>query len=80
MPVIIREISGRILAGEVASIYNEGSMIKVRKVSLIEVVGLKHGLEPIYAFKPKSIRNAFIKVEDIVYWENLPTYLKLSED
>jgi len=80
VPVIIKEISGRILAGEIASIYENGSMIKLEKVSLIEVVGLRHGLEPIYAYKTKSIKYAFIRVEDIVHWENLPSYLKLKED
>jgi len=80
VPVIIKEISGRILAGEIASIYENGSMIKLEKVSLIEVVGLGHGLEPIYGYKTKSIKYAFIRVEDIVHWENLPSYLKLKED
>lgn len=78
-PVLIKEISGRVLAGEIASIYNEGTMIKLEKVSLLEVVGLKHGLEPIYAFKKNPIRYAFIKAEDIVEWESLPSYLKLKE-
>jgi hypothetical protein len=47
VPVIIKEISGRILAGEITSIYDNGSMIKVEKVSLLEVVGFKQGLEPL---------------------------------
>jgi len=80
VPVIIKEISGRILAGEIASIYENDTMIKLEKVSLIEVVGLRHGLEPIYGFKTKSIKYAFIRVEDIVHWENLPSDLKLKED
>jgi len=76
VPVLIKEISGRILAGEIASIYENGSMIKLEKVALLEVVGLGHGLEPIYAYKTKSVKYAFIRVEDIVHWENLPDYLK----
>lgn len=54
-------------------------MIKLEKVSILEVVGLKQGLEPIYATKRKSINYAFIKVEDIVHWETLPSYLKLND-
>jgi hypothetical protein len=76
VPVIIKEVSGRILAGEIASIYENGSMIKLEKVSLLEVVGFKQGLEPLYGYKSKSIKFAFIKVEDIVHWENLPDYLR----
>ncbi len=79
MPVLIKEIDGRILAGEITSIFNEGSMIKLEKISLLEVVGLKEGLEPIYDYKTKSIKYAFIRVEDIVHWENLPCYLKLKD-
>ena len=67
------------MAGEITSIYENGSMIKVEKVSLLEVIGLGHGLEPIYGHKAKSIRYAFVKVEEIVHWENLPSYLKLKE-
>jgi hypothetical protein len=80
VPVLIKEISGRILAGEIGSIYENGSMIKLEKVALLEVVGLGQGLEPIYGYKAKSIKYAFIKVEDIVHWENLPSYLKLKEE
>ncbi len=79
MPVLIKEIDGRILAGEIASIFDEGFMIKLEKVSLLEVVGLGPGLEPIYNYKTKSIKFAFIKVEDIIHWENLPSYLKLKD-
>lgn len=79
VPVLIKEVNGRILAGEISSIYDEGSMIKLEKVSILEVVGLKQGLEPIYATKRKSINYAFIKVEDIVHWETLPSYLKLND-
>ena len=71
-------MSGRVLAGEVVSIYEEGAMIRLDKVSILEVVGFKHGLEPIYGFKKNPIRHAFIKTEDIVFWENLPNYLKLK--
>jgi hypothetical protein len=77
--VLIKEISGRILAGEIRSIYEEGTMIQLEKVSLLEVVGMKHGLEPIYGFKKNPIRFVTIKTEDIVHWENLPSYLKLKE-
>jgi hypothetical protein len=79
IPVLIKELDGRILAREVASIYENGSVVKLEKVSLLEVVGVKHGLEPIYRFKKNPIRFAYIKTEDIVHWENLPSYLKLKD-
>jgi hypothetical protein len=80
VPVLIKEISGRILAGEIASIYEDGALIKLEKVSLLEVIGLGKGLEPIYGHKAKKIKHAYIRVEEIVHWENLPSYLKLRED
>ena len=79
VPVLIKEENGRILGGEVTTIYNEDTMIRVDKVVLLEVVGIKHGLEPIYSYKSKSIKYAFIRVEDIIHWEKLPSYLKLQE-
>jgi hypothetical protein len=78
IPVLIKELSGRVLAGEIASIYEDGKMIKLEKVSLLEVVGLKERLEPIYGFKKKSIRFAYIRTDEIVHWEELPSYLKLK--
>jgi hypothetical protein len=76
VPVLIKELDGRILAGKVASIYNEGAMIKLEKVSILQVVGLKEGLEPIYDYKKESIKFAFIRTENIVHWELLPENLK----
>jgi hypothetical protein len=79
VPILIKEESGRILAGVVATIYNDNTMLRLDKVSLLEVVGMKRGLEPIYNCKAKSIRYAFIRVDDIVHWEKLPDYLKLQD-
>ena len=78
--VLIKQLSGRILAGEVGTIYNNNSMLRLDKVSIVEVIGLKQGLEPIYSFKRKSIKYAFIKTEDIIHWEKLPDYLKLDPE
>jgi hypothetical protein len=79
VPLLIKEVNGRILAGEIASIYEEDTMIKLEKVSVLEVVGMKHGLEPIYDYRAKSIRFAFVRVKEIAHWENLPKYLKLQD-
>ncbi len=59
MPVLIKLESGRILAGIVATICNEDTMLRLDKVALVEIVGLKDGLEPIYAFQTKPINVRF---------------------
>lgn len=80
-PVLIKEIDGRILAGEITSIFDERKKIKLERVIVLEVVGLRAGLEPIYAEvkSTRIINYAFIEVEDIVHWEPLPGYLRLRE-
>lgn len=80
VPVLIKEISGRIVAGEITSIYENGSMIKVETIGLLEAIGFKKGLEPIYRLKAQTIKFAFIKVDDIVHWEPLPEYLKKEKN
>jgi hypothetical protein len=77
VPILIKELDGRVLAGEIVSIYEEGTMIKLEKVCMLEVIGLKEGLEPIFSYKKKSIKYASIRTDEIVHWELLPDYLKV---
>ena len=71
-------MSGRILAGEIASIYEDGKIIKLEKVRLLEVIGLQEHLEPIYGYRKNPFQFAYVRTDEIVHWENLPDYLKVK--
>ncbi len=46
--LLIRDFSGKIIAGTITSIDHRQKIVRVSDVSILEIVGLKHGLEPIY--------------------------------
>ena len=79
VPLIIRQFNGRVLSGVVIDIDHQRSMIRVTRISILEVVGLKKGLEPIYGKKAKVRGFLDIPIDTIVHWESLPDYLKLED-
>jgi len=80
--LLIRDFSGKIIAGTVTAIDYRRQIVRVSNVTILEIVGLKHGLEPIYDVKRKVGGFTDLSLETLVYWENLPDYLesKLSEE
>jgi len=78
VPVIIRQFNGRLLLGIVTQIDSDRSILRLSKVSLLEVVGLRGELEPIYAVKSK-IRGYFeVPIDTIIHWENAPDSLPVD--
>ena len=60
-------------------IQRNGTAARLSKVSILEIRGLKRGLEPIYDKKSKINGFVNIPLDTIVFWENLPDYLKLED-
>ena len=77
-PVLIRQFNGRILSGLVTEIDHHKGVLKLSRVTRLEVIGLKHGLDAIYD-KIEKINGIFeVPLDTLVYWEKLPDYLKLD--
>ena len=75
----MRDFSGKIIAGTITSIDYRQKIVRVSEVTILEIVGLKHGLEPIYDVKRKVGGFTDISLETLVHWENLPEYLEIEE-
>jgi hypothetical protein len=81
VPIMIRELSGRMLSGIITGMHKrrDGSYVaELSKVSILEIRGLKSGLEPIYDKKTKINGPVNVPFDRIVFWEKLPDYLKLD--
>ena len=77
-PVLIRQFNGRILSGIVSEIDHQKGVLKLSRVTRLEVIGLKHGLDAISG-KVAEISGIFqVPIDTLVYWEKLPDYLKLD--
>ena len=79
IPVLIRQFNGRILSGIVTEIDHERQVLKLSKVSRLEVVGLGSRLDMIYGKKSKINGIFDVPIDTLVYWERLPDYLKLGD-
>ena len=77
IPLLIREFNGRILSGIITAIDHKRKMIRLSQVSVLEVIGLKSGLEPIYDKKRNIVGFVDISAETIIHWEKLPDYLEI---
>jgi hypothetical protein len=80
VPLLIRDFNGRIIAGTITEIDSRRQTFRVTNVSILEQVGFKHGLEPIYDVKKKVAGFVDLSLESITHWENLPHYLKLKDE
>ena len=81
VPIMIRELSGRMLSGIIVGMYTrrDGSFVtQLSRVSILEIRGLRKGLEPIYDKKSKINGLVNVPLDRIVFWEKLPDYLKLD--
>ena len=78
IPVLIRQFNGRILSGIVTEIDHEKAVLKLSKVTRLEVIGLKSRLDMIYGKKAKINGIFEVPIDTLVYWEKLPDYLKLE--
>jgi hypothetical protein len=76
VPLLIRDFNGKIIAGTITQIDQRSKMFRVSDVLVLELVGFKHGLEPIYGVKRRGGRFEVLSLETISHWENLPEYLK----
>jgi len=52
--LLIRDFNGKIISGIVTSIDLRERTFRVSKVQILEIVGLKKGLDPIYGVKKKT--------------------------
>ena len=73
--VIIRQFNGRALLCSVDKIND--SAVKLSKVYLLEVVGLRGASSPIYGIKLK-LGSLEIPIESIIHWEIAPSDLGIS--
>ena len=81
VPIMIRELSGRMLSGIITGMYKrrDGSYVaELSKVSILEIRGLKSGLEPIYIKKSNINGIVNVPLDRIVFWEKLLNNLKLD--
>jgi hypothetical protein len=77
-PVLIRQFNGRILSGIVTEIDHQKEVLKLSKVTRLEVVGLGSRLDSIYGKKAKINGIFEVPIDTLVYWEKLPDYLGLD--
>jgi hypothetical protein len=77
-PVLIRQFNGRIISGIVTEIDHEKEILKLSKVTRLEIIGLGSRLDSIYGKKTKINGIFEIPIKTLVYWEKLPEYLKLD--
>ena len=80
VPLLIRDFNGKIIGGTIIEVDQRLRTFKVSDVLILEIVGLKHGLEPIYGVKRKMGGFETLSLESISHWEDLPKYLKLKEE
>ena len=81
VPIMIRELSGRMLSGMITGMHTrrDGSFVaQLSRVSILEIRGLGKGLEPIYDKKSRINGIVNVPLDKIVFWEKLPDYLKLD--
>ena len=78
--LLIRDFNGKIISGIVTSIDQRQKTFRVAKVQILEVVGLKKGLDPIYGVKKKTGGFEVLSLESISHWEPLPDYLKGGDE
>ena len=76
VPLLIRDFSRKIIGGIITEIDQRLRTFKVSDVLILEIIGLKRGLEPIYGVKMKTSGFETLSLETISHWENLPEYLK----
>ena len=78
--LLIRDFKGKIISGIVTSIDPRQKTVRVSKVQILEIVGLKKGLDPIYGVKKKTGGFEVLSLESISHWELLQDYLKLKDN
>ena len=76
VPLLIKDFNGKIIAGIVTLIDYRTKMFRVSKVTILEIVGMKKGLEPIYGIKRKVGGFEDLSLGTISHWESLPDYLQ----
>ena len=71
-PVIIRQEGGRTILGEVVKVDRRKGLLQLAKASILEVVGLRRSLEPIYSKKVALDGSIVIPIQEIAHWEKAP--------
>ena len=75
-PLLIRDFNGKIISGIVTEIDFRNKTFKVSNISILEQIGFKHGLEPIYGIKRKVGGFEVLSLETVSHWEKLPDNLR----
>ncbi len=71
-PVIIRQERGRTILGEVVKVDRRKGLLQLAKASVLEDVGLRGALEPIYSKKISLDGRIVIPIQEIAHWEKAP--------